>query len=42
VGDPMALVGNFMKRDMGSGSFIRNKVNKYQNTRLLDYHNPNP
>jgi hypothetical protein len=32
----MILVDNFMKRDKGSVSFIRNK---HQNTRLLDYHN---
>jgi hypothetical protein len=29
----MVLVGNFVKRGKGSGSFVRNK---YQNTRLLD------
>jgi hypothetical protein len=36
----MTLVCNFMKRDKGSGSFIRNKLKiKHQNTRLLDYIN---
>ncbi len=35
----MTLMDNFIKRCKGSESFARNK---HQNTRLLDYHIPDP